>query len=108
MGRKTSPPLPAVVRSLQELGTNLRLARQRRRLTAELLAERAGMTRVTLRAVERGDPRVTLGAVANVLHSLGLEKDLSVVARADEFGRKLADAELEARKRVRSGGSNGR
>jgi hypothetical protein len=59
------------------------------------------MSRPTLRAIERGDPSVTLGAVANVLNSLGLVNDLAAVARDDELGRKLEDAELETKKRVR-------
>jgi len=101
MSRRTSPPLPALSRILVELGQNIRFARQRRNLPAELLAERAGMSRTTLRALERGDPSVTFGAVANVLHSLGLEKDLAAVARNDELGRKLDDANLETRRRVR-------
>jgi len=46
-------------------------------------------------------PGVTLGAIANVLHSLGLVKDLADVARDDELGRKLEDAKLETKKRVR-------
>ena len=93
--------MPAVGRVLAELGNNIRLARQRRQLPAQLVAERAGMSRPTLRAVERGDAGVTLGAVANVLHSLGLVADLAAVARDDELGRKLEDAQLETRQRVR-------
>lgn len=100
MARLTAPPLPAVARALTELGQNIRLARQRRKLTAELVAERAGMSRPTLRAIERGDAGVTMGAIANVLHSLGLEKDLAAVARDDTLGRKLEDSQLASRRRV--------
>jgi len=94
MPRRTTLALPSVARLLRELGENIRLARRRRKLSAQLLAERAGMSRPTLRAIERGDEGVTLGAVANVLHSLGMEKDLALVARDDEFGRRLQDAAL--------------
>ena len=93
--------MPAVTRLLSQLGHNIRLARQRRELQAGLVADRAGMSRPTLRAIERGDPGVTLGAVANVLHALGLANDLAIVARDDELGRKLEDAQLETKKRVR-------
>src|SRR5258706_4164339 len=104
MPRRSSTPLPAVSRLLVELGQNIRLARQRRGLTAELVAERAGMSRPTLRAIERGDARVTLRAVANVLHSLGLVGDLASVARDDVLGRKLGDASLATQPRLRRRG----
>jgi len=88
-----------VQRDLTALGENVRLARLRRGLSAELVAERAGMARDTLRAVEQGDAGVSLGSLANVLQALGLAKNLSALAADDELGRKLQDARLEARTR---------
>lgn len=101
MPRTSTPPHPAVQRLLRALGENIRLARLRRGFSMELVAERAGMSRPTLRAVESGEPGVTLGSYANVLHSLGLHADLELVARDDELGRKLQDAKLPTRHRAR-------
>ena len=100
MAKTSAKPLPSVQRVLRELGANLKLARLRRGLAAALVAERAGMSRTTLRAIERGSFGVTLGAYANVLHSLGLVEDLRAVARDDVLGRKLQDAGLEIRNRA--------
>ena len=100
MPRKSTTPLPKVRRTLEQLGQNIRLARLRRGFSMALVAERAGMSRTTLRAIEKGEPGVTLGAYANVLHSLGLHADLGAVARDDELGHKLQDAGLEARERA--------
>ena len=100
MARRTNIQHPSVQRLLQDLGENIRLARVRRGLSAQLVAERAGMSRTTLRGIERGDAGVTLGAYANVLHALGLHGDIALVARDDELGRKLQDAALPARVRT--------
>jgi len=100
MARKTTIQHPSVGRLLRELGENIRLARLRRGFSMQLVAERAGMSRTTLRAIERGEAGVTLGAYANVLHSLGLHEDLGLIARDDELGRKLQDAGLPARRRA--------
>ena len=99
MGRRSSAPLPVALRELVGLGENIRLARLRRGLTAGLVAERAGMARDTLRALEQGDPGVSLGSLANVLQALGLSSSLSVLAADDVLGRKLQDAQLEERVR---------
>ncbi len=94
MGKKTTVQTPKLASILKTLGENIRLARLRRRISATMLAQRAGMTRVTLSAIERGKPTVSLGAYANVIFSLGLEKDLLLIAKDDELGRKLQDIEL--------------
>lgn len=99
MSRPTSAVLPGVARLLKEVGQNVRLARRRRKLTAAQVAERAGMSRPTLRSLERGEGSVTLGSLANVLHSLGLEQDLALLGRDDVLGRKLQDAALEPKPR---------
>ena len=110
MARTTTSPLPSVQRLLAEVGENIRLARLRRKLPAVLVAERAGMSRPTLRAIERGDAGVTLGALANVLHCLGLENDLGLLGRSDELGRDLQDGQLRrARGRTKTTrGTDGR
>ncbi len=97
MSRTTAPLLPTMLRCLEAVGENLRLARKRRRLTAKQVAERAGMSVVTLRRVERGAPGVTMGAYVAVMQVLGLEKDIELLAKDDPLGRRLQDAALLAR-----------
>ena len=100
MPRVTPLALPALQRLLVEVGENIRLARLRRKFSASILAERAGISRPTLRAVERGEPSVSLGSLANVLLCLGLEQDLKQIAADDELGRKLQDAQLPVQRRA--------
>jgi transcriptional regulator with XRE-family HTH domain len=92
--------LPSLKRVLAELGENIHLARLRRRFSADIVAQRAGISRNTLRAIEQGSPSVAFGAYANVLFSLGLAEDLRLVARDDELGRKLQDAGLTTKARA--------
>lgn len=87
---------------MKALGANVRAARLRRGYSTTLVAERADIGRSTLRAVEAGSPSVSLGAVAKVLHVLGLQADLAHVASDDVLGRRLQDAGLEDKARRRA------
>ena len=88
------------------MGAQLKLARLRRRLSTEQVAERAGIGRTRLWMIERGDPSVALGAYFQVLLVLGLEKDVLKLASDDEFGRKLQDARLMTKQRAPKRKSN--
>ena len=77
------------------------VARLRRSLSAELVAERAGISRASLWKVEKGEPSVAMGIYAAVLHALNnLDKDLLLVAKDDEMDRQLQDLNLITRKRA--------
>ncbi len=92
--------LPARERILKQMGENIMLARKRRKLTMEMVAQRADTTRLTVSNIEKGSPSVAIGHYMNVLATLNQENDLLKVAGDDELGRKLADIEL-INKRVR-------
>jgi transcriptional regulator with XRE-family HTH domain len=102
MAKKSITVLPKTQEYLSQLGEQVKLARLRRKLSVELVAERAGISRATLWAVEKGTPSVAIGTYAAVLHALnGMDKDLLLVAKDDELGRKLQDLDLQTPKRVR-------
>jgi len=101
MGIKPTNLLPKHDRMLADLGENLKLARLRRKLSAEQVAERAGVSRSTLSLMENGSAGASLGKLLQVLVVLGLESDLARVAADDVLGRKLEDARLtETRRRA--------
>lgn len=97
----TSPVLfPKLQRMLTQVGENIKLARLRRKLSNEQVAERAGIGRSTLVKIEQGHPGVSIGNYLNVLRVLGLEQDFLLLAKDDELGRKLQDAKLIPKERV--------
>ena len=101
MRERATVILPQTQRLLNQMGEQIRLARLRRQLTAELVAERAGISRATLSNIEKGSPSVAIGSYAAVLHALnGMDKDLLLVAKDDELGRKLQDLGLSTRRRA--------
>ena len=100
MGKTTPNLLPRISRLLQSFGGNLKLARLRRKYSAETVAQRAGITRRTLSKVEQGDPTVAFGVYARVMQVLRLEDDLAQLAVDDVLGRKLQDAGLPPKRRA--------
>ncbi len=78
----------------------MKLARLRRKYSAETVSQRAGISRKTLYRVEQGDPAVALGIYARVLQVLRLEHDLEGLAADDVLGRKLQDAKLTSKHRA--------
>jgi transcriptional regulator with XRE-family HTH domain len=57
---------------LQALGAQLRARRKALRVSSTAAAEAAGMSRVTLHRIEKGEPSVAAGAWANAMAALGM------------------------------------
>ena len=72
MPAKAPPVSPVVATHLQALGQRIRARREQQKVTATDTAEAAGMSRVTLHRVERGEPSVTMGAYLSAMAAVGL------------------------------------
>lgn len=94
MDKRTPVILPRHQEILAQMGEQLKLARKRRRLTMNQVAERAGISRSTLFAIEKGESSVAMGSYFNVLRTYGLAGDILKLGGDDELGRKLRDLEL--------------
>lgn len=104
MSKRTVIVMPETQRTLEIMGKQIKMARLRRNLATELVAERAGISRTTLWAVEKGTPTVSIGTYAAVLHALGgMDKDFEIIAKDDVFGRKLQDLNIQTRGRAKRG-----
>lgn len=97
------PPF-AVRTALRKLGEDIFDARKRRKLSAQVVAERANTSRNTIKRIEDGDPGVSIGIFASVLHALGLldgVADLADAAR-DRIGLELTSPSTLRRARKSS------
>ncbi len=96
MGKDTfGKIMPRVLdQAMKQMGEQIKLARKRRHLSMQDIAERATVNRLTISKVEHGDPTVSIGIYARVLYALNLEKDITLLAADDALGRQLQDAEL--------------
>lgn len=71
---------PSASAALRNLGRGIQLARRRRRIRQRDLAARMGVSVSTLRALEAGEPGVSMGSLAMALLSLG------ILSRLDDLG----------------------
>ena len=84
----------ALQQDLKLVGEQIRLARLRRNLSMEQIAERALCSVPSLTSVEQGKPTVSIGIYLRVLYALGLHKDILHIAAEDPLGRNLQDLNL--------------
>lgn len=93
-----------MTRALQEklnvVGEQFRLARLRRNLTMDQVAQRAQCSRLTLSRLEKGSAAVSLGVVVRVLNALQLEEDILELAKDDVLGHAVQDMEMKNKKRA--------
>ena len=89
----TTPPVaPADQQRLAHLGERLRTARKRQRVTAVAAAQAAGISRVTLHRIERGEPTVAVGAWVAAASALGLAfglLDANAAVQASKLPEKI-------------------
>ena len=100
MTKHTWPTMISGKRCLEKIGTNIKLARLKRNLTMEEVAERAGISSKTLREIERGGDSVKIGSYVNVLLVLQLLSTLEKVAADDLFGNDLVNSRLLGKNRA--------
>jgi transcriptional regulator with XRE-family HTH domain len=82
---KPPPGTPVLVNAVMAerivaLGQRIRAARMHRQWRQVDLAERAGLSRSTIEAIERGEPGTAIGAYVQVLWTMGLDRELDLVA----------------------------
>ncbi len=98
MKSASPPPLP-VLRCLARLGAGISLARRRRHLTQQDLAERIGATANTVRRIEAGHPGIAMVLFARALQVFGELDKLDHILDTDQdtVGLTLMDARLPQR-----------
>lgn len=105
--KKTRVVLPQTVEACRVLGREIAIARRSRRVSATELAERVGISLVTLRRIERGDPTVAIGTAFEAAAMVGLdlfgssETAISTLARNQEDRLALLPSRVRARQEVK-------
>lgn len=88
---------------LKQFGGNIKLARKRRRIRQQDMAERIAVAIKTYRKIENGDPTVSIGLYLSALFVLGLHEDFSILASPenDQAGISLEKSRLPQRIRLK-------
>ena len=92
--------LPKTKHILETVGYQIKLARLRRNISSQLLADRAGISRATVWQIEKGESSVSIGAYLKCLECLGLAESFSDIAKDDPVGRMYQDAGLKIAKKA--------
>ena len=98
MSNRTKLPIP-VQKAMRKLGSDIKDARRRRRITAALMAQRADISLGTLAKIEKGEATVAISSYVSILFVLGMTDRLEdlVDARHDVTGRALEEENLPQR-----------
>ncbi len=92
------PNSPKQKKILRDLGMRIQVRRKNLKVSAVTTAEAAGVSRMTLNRIERGESSVTIGAYLNVISALGLSLDIS---DASENKKALSHSAYEPPKKIR-------
>ena len=103
MGRGKALLFPKTAQKLAIAGEQIKLARLRRSISMESMAQRAKISRMTVAKIEKGDPSVSIGMYLSVLNVLGMQDDILKLAGNDHVGNLYRDMELLTPKRARKG-----
>lgn len=84
-GKRSTPALSTELRRiLSNVGQHIKIARKRRRISEQQLADLAYTSRRTVQRLEAGEPGVGIGILISVLMILNLEKDMLNIAHPDK------------------------
>lgn len=99
MKRPAARHSPETLSATQRLGSALRSARIRRRITQQQLGDRAGLSKQTIGRLEAGDPGIALGNFLEILQVLerSWASDLVDMIEDDRRGRALESQRLPSR-----------
>ncbi|WP_165062283.1 helix-turn-helix domain-containing protein [Adlercreutzia sp. ZJ154] len=83
----------------QHIGENLRTWRKLRGLTIQQMADKVGVSRATIAAVEKGDPTVSFQTIIGICNVISVTDRLieALDPYETDFGRARADQELPKR-----------